>query len=183
MTTLTVRDIIIAIDTIPAGGRNDRQSRERATISAMLHALLPGEVSVSHRPDGSPFLEGRPDLTISISHSATRAVIALHPGTDPIGIDTETLRPQLERILDRYLSPAEQAEWPTPADHLIAWCIKEAAYKAAGIPGTDLTRDITIDRTERRVTVSGTTLDYTIAEQTDTDAIVLATLPVSTHEI
>lgn len=182
MNIITIKGITIATDTIPTGNRQDRQSRERGTVNAMIRTIYGETAVIKHRPDGAPFIENRPNVMISISHSATRAAIALLTGTTPIGIDTETLRPQLERILDRYLSPAEQTEWTTPVDHLIAWCIKEAAYKAAGIPGIDLAHDITISRTESRVTVRDIILDYTIAEQTDTDAIVLATLPVSTHD-
>ncbi|MDE6448489.1 MAG: 4'-phosphopantetheinyl transferase superfamily protein [Muribaculaceae bacterium] len=179
----TIKGITITTDSIPAGNRQDRQSREREAVNAMIRELYGDTAVIKHRPDGAPYIENRPDVMISISHSATRAAIALLTGTTPIGIDTETLRPQLERILDRYLSPAEQTEWTTPVDHLIAWCIKEAAYKAAGIPGIDLAHDITISRTEGRVTVRDIILDYTIAEQTDTDAIVLATRPVSTNDI
>ncbi len=174
MNIITIKGITIATDTIPTGNRQDRQARERETVNAMIHELYGNAAVIKHRPNGAPFIESRPDITISISHSSKRAAIALLNGTTPIGIDTETLRPQLERILDRYLSPTEQTEWTTPVDHLIAWCIKEAAYKAAGISGIDLRQDITIKRAECRVTVRDTILDYMIAEKTDTEAIVLA---------
>lgn len=138
-------DIIIAFEPIPPGSRTDRHTREREAIQSIINQLIGSNIEVAHKASGAPYIAERPDLHISVSHSSTQAVLAIsHNG--PIGVDTETLRPQLERVIDRYLSAEEQSEWTTPQDHLTAWCIKEAAYKAADIPGIDLVGDITIHR-------------------------------------
>ncbi len=168
--------VTIITDTIRAGQRHDRQSRERETVNSMVSALFGEPLSIGHTPDGAPYLPGHNDIHISISHSSTQAVVALSTTVHPIGIDTETLRShQLERIIDRYLSQDEQTEWTTPTDHLIAWCIKEAAYKSSGTPGLDLTRDISINRDKEQVTVPGRTLSYIIVERNPQQATVLVT--------
>lgn len=163
MTRITLNDITIAVEPIvqsPAGTRADRHARERAAVGRILDRLLGTGTTVGHHPDGAPFIEGRDDLYISISHSATHAAVAL--GHDPMtGIDTETSRDQLERIKIRYLSAAELGRFTTRRELLTAWCIKEAAYKSARISGLDLRDGITIDADTLTVTAGPHTLRYT----------------------
>lgn len=162
MTQLTINNVIVAIEPIeqsPAGHRSDRHERESAAVGRIVDSLLgPGTV-IGHHPDGAPFIEGRDDLHISISHSATHAAVSL--SRDPLtGIDTETSRDQLERIKTRYLSAAELNRFTTRRELLTAWCIKEAAYKAARISGLDLRDGISIDPDTHTVTAGPHTLTY-----------------------
>lgn len=172
--TQTTNGITIAFADIPEGSRNDRRQRERTTIEHMLAILLGSSVILRHTDDGAPFIDGAEHMHISISHSQTQAAVAISHNI-PIGIDTETMRPQLERVKDKYLSPAEQTEWNTLILKLTAWCIKEAAYKAYGIPGIDFVNDIKIDL-NGNVNVAGKTFTYTIVEQTPTQVTVLVAL-------
>lgn len=173
MKTIHFNDTLIAFEPISRGSRTDRHTREQEAIQNIINQLFHCDITISHKPSGAPYIAERPDLHISVSHSSTQAVLAIsHHG--PIGVDTETLRPQLERVIDRYLSPYEQNEWPTPQDHLTAWCIKEAAYKAADIPGIDLAQDISIHRPDS-VAVKDHTFTYKTIEQSEHEVTVLVT--------
>lgn len=121
----------LLVDPIPEGSREDRRAREREAVAGLLSELLPGAL-IAHRPDGAPYLEGMPDVYISISHSVHYAAIALAPF--PIGIDIEEPREQLRRVASRVLSDSELAAADTLPSLLHAWTVKEALYKLAPSP-------------------------------------------------
>lgn len=163
MDLLSVGEIRVGLEAVEPGVRADRHQREMAAVGRVLTAILgDGEWTIGHHDDGAPYLVGLPGLYISISHSTTQVAVALS-GSPMVGIDTETLRGQLERVLDKYLTPGEQELFNTPALHLQAWCIKEAAYKAVRRQGLPL-HDIVIDPVGHRVTIASghrETLSYT----------------------
>lgn len=83
---------------------------------------------------------GRPVLPagmgfVAFSHSATHAAAAFHP-TRPVGIDVEGPRNQLARVAAKFVAPEEQA-----FDLRELWGLKEAMYKAIGVPGLHFARD------------------------------------------
>ncbi|MDE5835748.1 MAG: hypothetical protein K2H50_01930 [Paramuribaculum sp.] len=96
---------------------------EIATVRDMIHRLF-GASELSHNSSGAPYIEGV-DKCISISHGAGYAVIAV--STQPIGVDVEAPRLQLERIRTKFMLPDDCAE-----SLLHAWTAKEAAFKAVG---------------------------------------------------
>lgn len=114
---------------------------------------------LGHFPDGAPFLYGEPNR-ISITHCPGFYAVATLPPTPEVdlslfspraamGIDAEREdRSQVLRVRDRFLSADELAM--IPADdvrlNVLAWTIKEAAYKAARVPGLDFREDIRIRR-------------------------------------
>lgn len=151
---LLLGDITIGVKEIPQyqDGRGGRSERERQVVNDLLEEMLGAPVQVDHHANGAPFLPQYPGLYISISHSLKQVAVAL--SSKPVGIDTETLRPQLERVKRKFLSEEEQARFVTIEDLLLAWCIKEAAYKIAGIEGLDFAHDIAI-HTPQSVTVKG----------------------------
>lgn len=96
--------------------------------------------AVTHNPDGSPRLVDTVCgcTTLSISHCSSLVVIAIDKKGRAIGIDAETSNRlhQLHKIATRILSPKQLERW---GDNLLrAWTIKEALYKAIGIPGIAL---------------------------------------------
>lgn len=135
-------NVKIAIVPIAPVEGQTRSERERLAVHAALNSLLDGEdFHYAHRPSGAPYLEGRPELSISVSHSLTLAAVALANG--PVGIDIEQPRPQLQRIARRFLSDHEQANFGESVEKLLrAWTAKEAIFKAAGKEGIDFARDI-----------------------------------------
>ncbi|MDE6085196.1 MAG: 4'-phosphopantetheinyl transferase superfamily protein [Muribaculaceae bacterium] len=151
-----------------------RHEREHATVQAILKEQgLPTEVY--HQPDGSPYLNGYQGF-ISISHSQESVAIAINK-KKRIGIDTETWRPQLERVKHKYLSKRELEIYTGHQGLLIAWCMKEAAYKAAGIKGLELINGISLPDTltgeEIIITPGALKLKTTLVELTTTSATVL----------
>ena len=134
---------------MPAVARGERHRTEEKIVARLVEeAFGEGAVKVNDT-NGRPWVRladgcRRP---VTVSHCAACAVIALPAhDSDSIGIDVETARPQLARVLTRILSDAELAMLP-PADMeamLRAWTLKEALYKAAATPGTDYRRDISI---------------------------------------
>lgn len=107
----------------------------RLDVARIVREELGENVRVLHQADGSPVLAGSP-LNISISHSRHYVALALHP-TKRIGVDIEEPRmEQLRRVISKFLSPDELPMW---GERLLeAWTAKEAAFKAAGIPGIGL---------------------------------------------
>lgn len=159
---------------------NSRHLREQATITCLLEALgLPAPVC--HHPDGSPYINGFQGY-ISISHSLETAVVAVNID-HPIGIDTETWRPQLERVSHKFLSQREYLIYNTPTLLLKAWCMKEAAYKAAGQQGLPLVDGIILPEShENTILVPSANLELKVHQVDDncpgTTILCVSTMPV-----
>ena len=122
----------------------------RSILGAQL-GLEPTAVAISRRcphcgdpAHGKPELaggsEGTADLSFSLSHSESVALIAVVPGAR-VGVDVEIERPRarLDALAARVLSPEEHAEWSDaePPARLRAflelWTAKEAYLKAIGV--------------------------------------------------
>jgi 4'-phosphopantetheinyl transferase len=115
----------------------------RGALRCILGGYLevePEHVAFRLGPHGKPYLEGmgRP-LQFNLSHSDDLALCACLVDRE-VGIDVERLRPlgDAGRIIDRYFSPAERAEFlsfPEPerlAAFYRGWTRKEAFLKATG---------------------------------------------------
>ncbi len=125
---------IADIEPSPQGVRHRRREREEAAVSALMcEAFGPGAVR-GHDSTGAPvaIVDGEPlDCRISLSHSATYAVLAVARVASDIGVDIEEPRASLSRVVERILSPAERTDCATPDSLLLAWTMKEALYKAS----------------------------------------------------
>lgn len=142
-------------ETTPERGPG-RMLAERAAVKRLLREAFPNDhaIAVGHHESGAPFLtrEGeehpggasashsRPLPSISITHCRKMAAIAIAPSGVRLGIDCENggRMQTLQRVTDRFLSPSQMEEWGDYPSSLWAWCIKEAAYKAAMRPGLAL---------------------------------------------
>lgn len=115
--------------------------RERRAVEALIREAFGRDLPLGHSADGAPVLPVA--ASISISHCQGLAALAVGPEGARIGIDIETLRPQLRRVAPKFLSEAEQRVYGANLEGLVAaWTLTEAAYKAAGIAGLRLTTDI-----------------------------------------
>ena len=102
-----------------------------------------------HPEHGKPFVAGAPDLSFSITHSGTFALVALAEHA-MVGIDMEAVRPRshLDRLAARVLDADALAAWDTaPAGEqltqfLRAWTAKEAYLKAVGLGIATNLRDV-----------------------------------------
>lgn len=111
---------------------------------------------ISHFDNGAPFLEGIP-RRISVSHTPHHLAVASLPKTSDINLDEVNIRTaigidiekadrsQVLKIIDKFLTPAEQALLPqhpaeipgptsdspqSPTPFILAWTCKEALYKS-----------------------------------------------------
>lgn len=73
---------------------------------------------------------------VALSHSATHAAAAFHP-TRPVGIDVEGPRNQFARVAAKFVAPEEEG-----LNLRALWGLKEALYKAIGLPGLHFARDL-----------------------------------------
>lgn len=117
---------------------------------------------IGHYRNGSPFLEGE-DCRISVTHTDHLLAVATLPRTPEsdlrvfsprtaMGIDAErTDREQVLGLRERFLNSAELESIPSENTeaNILAWTIKEAAYKAALCPGLDFRSAIRIKRMPR----------------------------------
>lgn len=117
---------------------------------------------IGHYPDGAPFLFGE-QARISITHCDGLYAVATLPSTPEVdlahfsrraamGIDAERIdRQQVLRLRERFLNEAELCMIPSDdiEQNILAWTVKEAAYKAAFIPGLDFRQQINIIRLPR----------------------------------
>lgn len=150
-----VRVYATSLPDTPTGRGPARGIAEGAAIKRLLREAFPEgkRPRIGHYSSGAPFLSdpdtdgntpptplGGPWPSISISHCAAMVALATGPAGHNIGIDCETgnRRRQLSQIASRFLSPTQTEAWSQWPMSLWAWTIKEALYKAAGIPGLNL---------------------------------------------
>ena len=120
-------------------GQNKAQSM---AVRRLVREVLGREAVLTHRPDGSPAIEGS-DVEVSVSHTSGLAVLAVG-GRMRIGVDVELPRATLRRVARKFLSASEMDVWVSDSDLLRAWTIKEALYKAAGCSGVDFANDVVL---------------------------------------
>lgn len=122
-----------------------RHAAETVAVAALVSecvrdGVLPADAAISHRESGAPYIEGTV-ASVSVSHCREFALLAVHAGGLPIGIDAESANRggQLERVAAKFLSE-EQASLcgGDRALMLRAWTVKEAVYKCAGVAGLPL---------------------------------------------
>lgn len=136
----TIGSTAIGMMPIPTDSTVPRRQRERETVALLLRRMLAHEARLTHAPDGAPLLEG---YNISISHSRELAVVALDT-MRRVGIDAEEIRPQLRRIKERFLSPAELQAFTTDNQLLTAWTAKEAVFKIVGSAAVEFRTAISV---------------------------------------
>jgi 4'-phosphopantetheinyl transferase len=111
--------------------------------------LLPAHYSVEYDETGKPYLAG-PGIHISVTHSGHLAAVILS-SAGRTGIDIEAVKPKIERVKERYLSPEELSGIGGPEAHdilTLAWCAKEALYKMYGFQGLDFRENMWLDLPE-----------------------------------
>ncbi len=87
---------------------------------------------ISSDEKGKPFIIGRPDIFVSLSHSGGRVAAAV--SDRPIGIDIERIRPVSQKLKSRVYKKIPE----TDEDFFRVWTVKEAYLKATGIKFSDM---------------------------------------------
>lgn len=115
---------------------------EHLASRVLLRALLdvvtgePG-ATIAHDPMSRPFLTGRPDVGISLSHSDGLVAAAVAPGR-PVGVDVQAPTPASPALLARCCTPTGRAVLTAlpDAERDLAfarlWVVQEACVKADG---------------------------------------------------
>ncbi len=131
------------IDLIQGEGRR----REFLAARLLLHRMSgrPARAALFKDSTGKPHLADS-HYHISISHTADFAAAIAHP--NPCGIDVQRLVKKIERIADKFISPAERIQLKE-ADKLLQmhliWSAKESMYKAFGRRQLDFKEHLYVD--------------------------------------
>ncbi len=125
---------------------HDRRKREFLATRKLLSALAGPEASIGYNKLRQPVLNGL-NRYISISHSASMAAVLI--SDHPMGIDTEELSRDVEKIAKRFLSDSEQ-HWTSQTGNIgvsriICWSAKEAIFKLMAQPEVTFSRQILIE--------------------------------------
>lgn len=114
---------------------------EKRAVREIVESVFGDNAVLSHRPVGSPVVEGC-NVEISVSHCRGVAAVAVNTDSQRIGIDIEEFRDALKKVAKKYLSPAEMERCTAPCQLLTAWTVKEALYKAAGVSGVNFANGV-----------------------------------------
>lgn len=140
----------------------ERRQIEKSAVARLAETMLAPGTMIDHQPDGRPFAtrhsfsreisslrdsENAPSLMpeISISHSRRYAALAVAPTGNRIGIDIEDADrlPQLSRLAARVMNESElKAYSAVPEGLLMAWTLKESAFKASFLHPVDFLHEI-----------------------------------------
>lgn len=121
-----------------------KRQQEWLTIRALLQRAGCGPEQLSYSETGQPRINHPEYSRISISHSDKLAGLFLHK-KHQVGLDIENSKRNFLRVEKKYLSEEERLlAQSIPNGHGLFWCIKEAVYKAAGIPGIHFAGQIRI---------------------------------------
>ncbi|SMO33408.1 4'-phosphopantetheinyl transferase family protein [Propioniciclava tarda] len=117
---------------------------------------VPTDLKIGHEPQGRPLFVDRPDLHLSLSHTAGAVAVAV--GDRPLGVDVERVGRHDPRIVARLFSAREQAYLdadPTLTEQRFAelWTRKEAHAKRSGAGGRELVRGIDVLDADATVTL------------------------------
>lgn len=164
----------------PADGiRDNRAHREESVVESLIHDAFGPDARRDHTPDGAPFIPGRQDVYISLSHS--QEICVLEVSDAPVGVDVETQRPQLARVAARFMSTTEMEHISHPSDSheylhelLLHWTAKEAVYKLLHTPGLPLD-SIILSPDHDRATAAGRTCIISYRHLSPTSTVAIAT--------
>jgi phosphopantetheinyl transferase (holo-ACP synthase) len=116
-------------------------------IHQILEFSLGSPNEIQYDQFGKPWLTDR-SIGFSLSHSREYLAIVLSKNYEP-GIDVETIRPTLEKIVPRLLHPSEQKFLDDCSDRQMAlqfiWGAKEAVYKSWGKRGLNFADEMVLE--------------------------------------
>ena len=119
---------------IQCPNRSERRIKEIEAVTQLVARAFGPGAELRHTDEGRPYIDGRDDVYISISHCADICLLAV--SDTPVGIDAETARDQLIGIAHKFLTQGEMARAPHSLTTLMRlWAAKEAVFKCASIPG------------------------------------------------
>ena len=148
------------IDAHPAARRRESAAAEYLAGELIFRRTGRRDPVIVQDERGRPFFRGC-SLFLSLSHSGDYAAAAV--SDRPVGIDIERLRPVSPGILRLFATENEQALFGGTEENILRlWTLKEAYFKATGLPfaawkKTDLSE--LWECTFRRENVVGTVIE------------------------
>jgi len=126
--------------------KNDRRKTEWLAARYILHQISQQNNRIFLEKDkfGKPAFQSEFGQ-LSLSHTDAYAAAVLHQ--NPCGIDIQSIKNTVLKILKRVLSPTEISSIPVEDDLIYGtmyWSAKEAIFKAHGIGNIDYRKDIEI---------------------------------------
>lgn len=131
----------------------------------LLRLLVPGIPLWLIRPDehDKPRLPHDP-LRFSLSHSFP-FVAVMTSETAECGIDIQKPHPRIDVLQNKFLSAAEKSIFSEiPSGPLLAWTMKEAAYKWQGRRGVDFIRHLSVLKAEKIEDQYAATIECRLAQ-------------------
>lgn len=124
-----------------------KQALAAASGTAHQHTVLPGVFD-------QPVVTGPGSLGVTISHAGALAGALAFPSTHPMGLDLESVRPEVTETVRHLFAGAELRPWvragfSSDQAHTLLWTAKEALGKALG---TGLTTPLDLFRARCDVT-------------------------------
>ena len=129
--------------------KNTRRKKEWLAIRLILKHSGCSDTSISYNDINQPMINHSKYQHISISHSKKLAGVLFHK-SKPAGLDIESTDRDLKKIAHKYMSNDELKIASTLDNGLtLFWCIKEAIYKVAGVPGIHFSTQIKVTKIAR----------------------------------
>lgn len=122
-----------------ASFRNERRRREFLTWRALVRRELGRHTRIAYNEIGAPVLPDG-EACVAVSHCDGRVAVVLSSRRCTVDIEPEGR--DFSRVVDRYMTAAEQLLSADPLWPGFAWCAKEALYKYAGRRELDLLQDL-----------------------------------------
>jgi 4'-phosphopantetheinyl transferase len=143
--------------------------------------LKPDDFPVEYDEHGKPFLAGS-DFHISVTHTEDLAAVIISHNAR-VGIDIEKIKPRIEKVRDKFLSPEELSSIGNERELeqlTIAWCAKEALYKLYGVRALDFRENIRLGipafagmTFEAEISFEGKSADFQLYSQKFDDFILV----------
>lgn len=127
---------------------NEKRRKEWLATRLLIQLAGCNQQQLSYAENGKPNICHPWYRSVSISHSGKLAGVLFHQ-RENCGLDIESTERDFRRVEAKYLSAEESAlAANSPNGLALFWCIKEAVYKSAGIPGLSLSQQIRIGLNE-----------------------------------
>ena len=165
-----------------AGVKSEKRACEILAELLLVDEAFGADALLCHKENGAPYIKDN-SACISISHSQDIVCLAVSHDS-VIGIDVEFNSEKIVRVRSKFLNEKEQSfiSEEDLAKNNLAWCAKEAVYKAALIEGVDLKDGITINDTisQGMLNHNGVTMNFDI-EHHSLDGYVVTVASVITE--
>lgn len=128
---------------------NEKRRKEWLATRLLIQLAGCSQQQLSYTENDKPIICHPLYRSVSISHSGKLAGVLLHQHEN-CGLDIESINRDFRRVEAKYLTAEESAlAANTPHGLALFWCIKEAVYKSAGIPGLSFSQQIRISRSKK----------------------------------